>query len=225
MDHRQAMLATAKGSPTAVAAHDKDAWLALFTDDGIVNDPVGSAPHRGSDELSAFYDTFIAPNTVVFHPHHDIVCGDVVVRDVTLEIRMSDAVALSVPVHLRYEMSGPDRIAGLYAHWELPTMIRQMLSKGLSAAPVSVRLTKLLLQNQGLAGTAGFSRGFARVGAKEKRSTLKHLRSTRPDWTAGKCLAAGRYVTVSLSRDDEHAVAMLEFSGGSISDVTLFTDQ
>ncbi|QRY61986.1 nuclear transport factor 2 family protein [Gordonia sp. PDNC005] len=225
MNHRQTKLATAQGSPAAVAAHDKAAWLALFTDDGIVNDPVGSAPHRGSDELSAFYETFIAPNDVVFHPHHDIVCDDVVVRDVTLEIRMSDAVVLSVPVHLRYEMEEPDRIAGLYAHWELPTMIRQMLSKGLAAAPISVRLTKLLLQNQGLAGTAGFSRGFVRVGAREKRAALEHLHATQPNWTAGKCLAAGRYVTVSLSSADEHAVAMVEFSGRAISDVTLFTDR
>ncbi|WP_353109703.1 nuclear transport factor 2 family protein [Gordonia sp. (in: high G+C Gram-positive bacteria)] len=225
MDHRQTMLATAQGSPAAVAAHDKAAWLALFTDDGIVNDPVGSALHSGSDELSAFYDTFIAPNSVVFHPHHDIVCGDVVVRDVTLEIQMSDAVVLSVPVHLRYEMAGADHIAGLYAHWELPTMIRQMLGKGLAAAPVSLRLTKSLLQNQGLSGSAGFARGFSRVGAREKRAALEHLRTTQPDWTAGKCLAAGRYVTVSMSRAGEHAVAMVEFSGKSITDVTLFTDQ
>ena len=34
MEIREAMLATAEKSPTAVADHDRTAWLALFDDGG-----------------------------------------------------------------------------------------------------------------------------------------------------------------------------------------------
>ncbi|WP_161894032.1 nuclear transport factor 2 family protein [Gordonia spumicola] len=225
MSRRQTLLATAERSPAAVAAHDKQAWLDVFTDGGVVNDPVGSAPHRGRDRLGRFYDTFIAPNTVTFHPEHDIVCDDVVVRDLTLEITMSDAVTLFVPAHLRYEMASPDRIASLHAHWELPAMVGQMLGTGVSSAPVSLRLSTLLIRNQGLAGTAGFARGFVRVGAAHKRKAVEHLESKHPDWTAGKCIAAGNFVTVSMRRGGEHAVAMIEFAKGSITGDRLFAEQ
>ena len=48
-------------SPACVAAQDRDGWLALFTRDGVVEDPVGAAPnHR--EVLGRFWDTFIAGN-------------------------------------------------------------------------------------------------------------------------------------------------------------------
>lgn len=246
MEIRDAMLATVERSPDAVADHDKAEWLALFTEDGVVNDPVGSAPHRGDDALARFYDTFIAPNTVIFHPDHDIVCGDTVIRDLTLEIAMSDAVTLMVPAHLRYELATPSRIAGLYAHWELPTMIGQLLGTGLGALPVSGRLSLRLLRNQGLVGAAGFGRGFHRVGAREKRRTAAFfadpggrvpvtvgtqapvpaslIAEKLSGWQVGKSIAAGRFVTASLRRGDERAVAMVEFSRRDPVAVTVYSD-
>ncbi len=35
---------------------DKDGWLALFTDDGRIEDPAGSPPRVGLDGLAAFWD-------------------------------------------------------------------------------------------------------------------------------------------------------------------------
>ncbi|EGD54978.1 hypothetical protein SCNU_10621 [Gordonia neofelifaecis NRRL B-59395] len=238
------MLATVEGSPAAVAAHDKEQWLSLFADGAVVNDPVGSSPHRGDEQLSRFYDTFIAPNTIVFHQEHDdVVSGSTVVRDVTLEIRMSDDVVLHVPTHLRYEMTSPDRIAGLYAHWELPTMVMQLLKKGVHALPVSARLSGSMVRNQGLAGAFGFGRGFLRAGENQKRTAIAFLAAptaqlpakdgtgaslTPADlsgWRAGKCLAAGRFVTVSLQRDDDHGVAMFEFAKRDLVAVTLYVER
>lgn len=34
---------------------DRDAWLALFADDGLLEDPVGSPPRQGREGLSAFW--------------------------------------------------------------------------------------------------------------------------------------------------------------------------
>ncbi|WP_033290757.1 nuclear transport factor 2 family protein [Amycolatopsis jejuensis] len=58
--------AAAFKSMTAVAAGDKDGWLALFAPDAVVEDPVGPSMfdeagkgHRGPDGIAAFWDLTI----------------------------------------------------------------------------------------------------------------------------------------------------------------------
>lgn len=53
---------------TAVEAGDREAWLALFADDGWVEDPVGPSGfdpagtgHHGHAAIAAFWDMAIAP--------------------------------------------------------------------------------------------------------------------------------------------------------------------
>ncbi|UQE74116.1 nuclear transport factor 2 family protein [Gordonia sp. PP30] len=258
MPTKQELLAAVDESPAAVADHDKARWLSLFAPTAIVNDPVGSVPHRGAAQLARFYDTFIAPNAVRFRVDHDVVCGDEVLRDVTLEIQMSDRVTLLVPAHLRYVMTGDAQIDGLYAHWELPAMVGQLAGKGLAAAAVSGRLTLGLLSNQRLGGTLGFTRGFAGVGRRGKRRAVEllaalgtgdytnaeqefaaspvlrfgrqtlrspaDLGARLAGWRTGKTIAAGRFVSVSLTDGQAHGVAMLEFSGRSVMSMTVFVD-
>ena len=55
-------------SREAVAARDKDAWLAVFADDAIVQDPIGPSffdpegkGHQGKEAIAAFWDKAIAP--------------------------------------------------------------------------------------------------------------------------------------------------------------------
>jgi steroid delta-isomerase len=42
---------------------DRDGWLSLFADDGVVEDPVGSPPRCGRAELEAFWDGVHAMGT------------------------------------------------------------------------------------------------------------------------------------------------------------------
>ena len=58
-----------KRSREAAMARDKEAWLALFADDAIVEDPIGPSHfdpegkgHRGKEAIAAFYDKAIAPS-------------------------------------------------------------------------------------------------------------------------------------------------------------------
>ena len=58
-----------KRSREAAIAHDKDAWLANFADDAIVEDPIGPSHfdpegkgHRGKEAIAKFYDMAIAPS-------------------------------------------------------------------------------------------------------------------------------------------------------------------
>ena len=41
-------------------ASDRDAWVALFSRDAVQHDPVGEPPHRGVDEIAAWWDRAVA---------------------------------------------------------------------------------------------------------------------------------------------------------------------
>ncbi len=175
---RERLLAAVERSPRAAAAHDRAGWVALFTDDGRVEDPVGSWPHVGREQIGRFYDTFIGPRDIKFHRDLDIVFGTVVLRDLELEVSMGSigkkgsAVTMYIPAFLRYDLrdtNGEWRIGELRAYWELPAMMLQFLRTGSSALSPALQLSRGLLSNQRLRGTAGFMAGFRRGGARHKR--------------------------------------------------------
>jgi hypothetical protein len=175
---RADLLATAERSPAAAGARDKKAWVGLFTSNGCVEDPVGSTPHRGVGAIGRFYDTFIGPRDIRYHPDVDIVVGPTVVRDGELEVTMASMLALRVPVYIRYDLkeeSGELKIAALSAFWELPAMVGQFLRGGVRALPAGLQLSKLLLRNQGLVGTLGFLGGFRGIGSGAKGVVARFL--------------------------------------------------
>ena len=175
---RADMLATAERSPAAAGARDRDAWVGLFTPNGRVEDPVGSQPHRGTAAIGRFYDTFIGPRDITFRRDVDIVVGTTVIRDGELEVTMASALTLRVPVYIRYDLqdeAGGLKIAALSAFWELPAMVGQFLRGGVRAVPAGVALSRLLLTNQGMAGTLGFLSGFSGMGSGGKRLFAQFL--------------------------------------------------
>lgn len=202
---RADLLALVEQSPAAVAAHDRDRWLGLFTEDAVVNDPVGSVPHVGPDALGRFYDTFIAPNSIAFRVERDLVCGGTVVRDLSIETTMPSGVVLEIPMHLRYDVRSGESgsaIAGLFAHWQLPSMVLQLLRSGRPGLVAAGSLGPLMLRTLGLRGTLGFSRGFFGTGARGRRTVTGFLESLR----AG----GGRSLTSALTPD-----ARLEYPAGT----------
>lgn len=207
-----ALLQAVEQSPKAVAVHDKSAWVGLFAADGQVNDPVGSAPHVGAAAIGRFFDTFIAPNTIEFDVHHDVVAGMSVLRDLTVSTTMSTGVTLRIPMHLRYDLvsAGPDgspEIQRLFAHWELQTMIGQLLTSGGRGLLASVILGPQLLRHQGISGCAGFLRGLAGVRKRGKRRVLDLVAAlTRADAAAVSSLLAPN-ATLSLDGVSETSVA------------------
>lgn len=189
------LVAAVAQSPAAVAEHDRGTWLDLFAPGAEVSDPVGSRPNRGREELTAFYETFIAPNDISFHVDHDTVCGATVFRDLTLQTimggRAADGgrdIALFVPMHLRYDVVPADedaegghgaaalaglgpaelRLGLLHAHWELPSMIGQLMAYGPAGARIGAGLVPRLLRNQRLAGSIGYGKALRRTGRRGK---------------------------------------------------------
>lgn len=164
---RADVLSAARRSLAAASAHDRDGWVGLFTVDGRVEDPVGSAPHRGHVAIGHFFDTFIGPREIGHRSEADIVVGATVIRDLTLEIRMAAALTMEVPTFIRYDVKDTAeglRIAALSAYWELPAMIRRFLRGGVAAAPAGLALGRAMVTHQGVGGSLGFLRGFAGTG-------------------------------------------------------------
>jgi Nuclear transport factor 2 (NTF2) domain len=203
------LLAVVERSPAATDVHDRTGWLGLFSVDARVEDPYGSRAHVGIEEIGRFYDTFVAPRQIIFHRDVDLAVGPAVVRDLMLEIVMGAGVTLNVPMHLRYDLRPSDgdwQIERLRAHWELPTMVGQMLRQGTKTLPVALRLGGELLRNQGIGGTAGFAVGLRRPGRRQKgcAETLLDAAVAGDELTARRVLTCG--AVVSIGDDDPIAV-------------------
>ncbi|MGW5385013.1 nuclear transport factor 2 family protein [Nocardia sp. NPDC003963] len=196
-DLREAVLA----SPRAVAAHDRAAWVGLFAGDAVVNDPVGSAPHTGTDAIARFYDTFIAPNDITFDVAHDFAGPATVLRDLTITITMSTGARVRVPMHLRYEVverDGALRIGYLAAYWELVPMIGRLLRTGPKGLHAGTRLGGLLLRNQGIRGLTGMARACTGIGGPGKRIANRLCAALAAGDTAAVGALTGARDTVRL---------------------------
>jgi ketosteroid isomerase-like protein len=184
---RAAFLAHAHASPAAVAAKDKNAWLALFADGGCVLDPVGTPAcckgartfgrADGPDDLARFYDCFIAPNTIRFEVHRDLVADRSVVRDVTLHVTGPAGVPTAVPAHLVYTMAdgpGAVRIARMEAFWQSADVMRTVRRAGLRGVAATMLNLGQLARSFGLAGARAYLRGVRdRVRSSVARDAVR----------------------------------------------------
>lgn len=113
-------------SREAVAARDKDAWLAVFADDAIVQDPIGPSHfdpdgkgHRGRDEISAFWDKAIAPtDRIEFNFVDTFQCGDEEANVGCIVITMGGHQITTDGV-FTYRVNDEGKLAALRAYWEL----------------------------------------------------------------------------------------------------------
>ena len=228
MADADALIAAVDKSPQATAAHDKAAWVGMFTEDGRIEDPVGSRPHVGIAQIGRFYDTFIGPRQITFHRDLDIVSGTSVVRDLTLEI-MLGSVVLMVPMFIRYDLRQVEndwQVSSLRAYWELPVMVAQFARHGAKAVPAALQLSAGLVRHQRIAGTAGFVSGFRGVGRGGKKVVAEALDAGqlgdvkyRP---AHKIIASGSTVAAIVTTPSGPGVLFAELEGRKIRDFSMF---
>jgi hypothetical protein len=138
---REAIVGAAKASPELAGQHDKQGWLALYADDAILEDPVGTpASHKGrrrgrlGDELGRFYEAFIAASAIEMVVRQDIVSDMHVFRAVDIHTtNLKTELKMKVPANLLYEIvprGGGLAIRRMQAHWELNRMSRILLGQG-----------------------------------------------------------------------------------------------
>ncbi len=138
---RDALLRAAKASPETAAAHDKEGWLALYSDDAVVEDPVGtpasrkgSRPGRWGDELGRFYEAFIAASSIDMVTRRNIVSDMYVFRAVDIHTtNLKTGMKMKVPANLLYEIVPRGdglAIRRMQAHWEMNRMTRILMGEG-----------------------------------------------------------------------------------------------
>ena len=216
-----------RSSPAAVAAHDKAGWIALFDADYVIEDPVGSRPVRGED-ISGFWDAFIAPNDIEFVVHHDWIDGLHVVRDVTIVTTLATGLQVTTPAHLRYELierDGALKVERMAAHWELVPNFAQLMHPRAAHVRSMATMNASLLRNLGLSGTARFVGAIRSVGTKGKRAVSAYL-ETRVD-DLDKVIASGNTVTANCTVDGQPAavIATLDRKTRQVLDCRIYTER
>lgn len=115
-----------KRSREAVIARDKDAWLAVFADDAIVEDPIGPSHfdpegkgHRGRDAISAFWDKAIAPtDKIEFNFVDTFQCGNEEANVGNIVITTAGYQVTAEGV-FTYKADDDGKLAALRAYWEV----------------------------------------------------------------------------------------------------------
>lgn len=118
-------------SRKAVSGKDKAAWLALFAEDGCVEDPVGPSAfdpdgtgHHGRDAISAFWDKTIAnADDIEFRFTDSFVCGNECANVGTIRTTVGGQVIDAEGVFV-YRVNPEGRIVSLRAFWEFDRALR-----------------------------------------------------------------------------------------------------
>jgi len=114
----------------AVEAGDRGGWLALFSDEAVVEDPVGPSMldpdgtgHRGAEAIAAFYDNVIGVNeSIRFTIRQSFECGDEVANVGTIRIDFTGGGAVEVDGVYCYRVAPDGRLGGIRAFWQADQM-------------------------------------------------------------------------------------------------------
>jgi steroid Delta-isomerase len=114
-----------KRSREAAMSGNKKAWLDLFADDAIVEDPIGPSHfdpegkgHRGRDEISAFWDKAIAPNKLEFNFVDTFGCGNEEANVGSIVITTGGYQVITEGV-FTYRVNDEGKLVALRAYWEV----------------------------------------------------------------------------------------------------------
>lgn len=110
----------------AVCRKAKDEWLALFAEDGWIEDPVGPSVfdeegkgHHGVDGRSAFWDLTIANVArFVFEINDSFAAGDECANVGTIHVTMANGYQMDTDGVFTYRVNDEGKIVSLRAMWE-----------------------------------------------------------------------------------------------------------
>ena len=116
-------------SMTAVESGDREGWLSLWADDGIVEDPIGPSAfdpegkgHRGRDGIAAFWDNVISQAPVRFSIRESYAAGNECANVGTVTISLPDGSRAVVEGVYTYRIDDAGKVAALRAYWEEAAM-------------------------------------------------------------------------------------------------------
>ena len=112
-------------SLTCVEQKDREGWLAIWAEDGLIQDPVGPSPldpegerHRGIDAITKFYDNVIAPSDLRFCIRQSFACGKECANVGTITTRVGNGMVSRTELVMVYRVDDAGKLASLRAFWE-----------------------------------------------------------------------------------------------------------
>ncbi len=120
-------------SMSCVMGKQRDEWLALWADNGWVEDPIGVSfidpagkGHHGPEGRAAFWDNNMAPNSIVFDLHDSFACGNEVANVATITITLPGGATTRCEGVFAYRIDEDGKLLSLRAFWELDRMLATM---------------------------------------------------------------------------------------------------
>ena len=133
MSYGKLALEASRKSGEYVAAGNREAWLSLFADDAVVQDPVGVSPldptglgHKGKEAIAAFWDMIIAPGSIDFTILSSHPAGDECANVVHMENTMPGDMKIIVDMVVVYTANAEGKITSLKAYWDYDAVMAQM---------------------------------------------------------------------------------------------------
>lgn len=128
--------AASQKSMACVKAKDREGWLALWAEDGCVEDPVGPSfldptgqGHRGKEAIGAFFDANIGPlDDVVFEITDSFAAGDEVANVGTIHLHFPGGGVGRCEGVFVYRVDAEGKLVSLRAFWETERMMATMTS-------------------------------------------------------------------------------------------------
>jgi hypothetical protein len=118
--------AAAQLSMDCVHAKKREAWIANFAEDALIEDPIGKSlldpsgqGHRGRAAIAAFWDRVIAPNRVLFDIRHSYACGNECANVGSITTVMANGATTLVNGVFTYRVNDEGKVTNLRAYWEI----------------------------------------------------------------------------------------------------------
>jgi len=123
-----------------VHTHNREGWLSLFAEDGVIEDPIGPSyldregnGHRTPQQREAFWDNNIATSDINITIHQSYSVGSEVANHVTLATVFEyegQRMKQEVNGVFTYAVDGEGKLKSLRGYWELEAAMQTI-------APVS----------------------------------------------------------------------------------------
>ncbi|MEI8164414.1 MAG: nuclear transport factor 2 family protein [Betaproteobacteria bacterium] len=116
-----------------VSAGNRAAWLELFADDALVQDPVGVSPldpaglgHRGKEAIGRFWYKGIARQHGLYAIRESHPCADECANVLTVTQTRPDGNKFDINFVVVYRVDGAGRIVSLKAYWQFEKMMQNL---------------------------------------------------------------------------------------------------
>ena len=119
-----------------VHSHDREGWLGLFAENGVIEDPIGVSPldpkgegHKTAAEREAFWDNNIANSQIEITIHDSYAVANEVANHITLDvvIQLGDKKFRQQTKGIfTYKVDDRGKLLALRGYWHLEDTLKTM---------------------------------------------------------------------------------------------------